>query len=308
MPVSTNLLDARNYYTATCRYDLPLPRLTQDLDADVVVIGGGFSGINTALELAERGITNIVVIEARHLGYGGSGRNGGQVMAGIGHDINSVRRHVGPEGLETLFRISNLGAGIIRDRVARYGIDADLRRGYAYLAFNRRQAETLRKWEQEFREVAPDEDIALLTGRDVHQVVGSDVYQSALKHMGGGHVHSLNLLLGEAQALLSHGARIYENSPVIEVSYGNRITVRTNSGSVRAAKLLWACDSFLNGLEPEIHGRTIPTYSFQVATEPLAEELVRRISPIRGAYSDIRPIIDLYDPGLVKVALNGSFC
>ncbi|MFC0202584.1 FAD-dependent oxidoreductase [Paracoccus rhizosphaerae] len=79
----------------------------------MVVIGGGFSGINTGLELAEAGITNIVVLEARHLGYGGTGRNGGQVMAGIGHDVDVIKKHVGPQGLETLFKIANMGAGII---------------------------------------------------------------------------------------------------------------------------------------------------------------------------------------------------
>jgi gamma-glutamylputrescine oxidase len=112
--------------------------------------------------------------------------------------------------------------------------------------------------------------------------------------MGGGHVHSLNLLLGEAQALFSHGAQIHEYSPAVEVTYGDRITVRTPQGSVRASKLLWACDSFLNRLEPELHRSTINTYAFQMMTEPLSEEVIRRISPIRGAYSDIRPVIDYY--------------
>lgn len=292
--LAMNKLDALNYYTATRKYDLAFPRLTQDLDADVVVIGGGFSGINTALELAEKGITNIVVLEARHLGYGGTGRNGGQVMAGIGHDLEKVKKHVGDKGLEVLFGIANLGAGIIRERIARYDIDADFRNGYGYLAFNERQANTLKTWLQEFRQVSPDEDIELLTGARVQEVVGSTAYCAALKHMGGGHVHSLNLLLGEAKALAGHGARIFENSPVIAVEYGTRITVRTNAGSVRAAKLLWACDSFLNGLEPTIAPKTINTYAFQMATEPLPEELILKISPIRGAYSDIRPIIDYY--------------
>jgi gamma-glutamylputrescine oxidase len=293
-PKIMNRLDARNYYTATKKYDLAFPRLTDDIDADVVVIGGGFSGINTALELAEKGITDIVVLEGRHLGYGGTGRNGGQVMAGIGHDLNAVKKHVGPAGLETLFKISNLGAGIIRERIARYGIDADFRQGYAYLAYNERQLATLRAWETEFKAVDPDEEIALLTGDAVRSVIGSDAYAGALKHMGGGHVHSLNLLLGEAKALASHGARIFENSAVVSVEYGERITVRTNAGSVRAAKLLWACDSFLNKLEPSIYGKTINTFAFQLATEPLPEELILRISPIRGAYSDIRPVIDYF--------------
>lgn len=287
-------LDALNYYTATKRYDVHHPRLTQDIDADTVIVGGGFSGINTALELAEKGFTNTVVLEARHLGYGGTGRNGGQVMAGIGHDINAVARHVGKEGLETLFEIASLGAGILRGRAEKYGIEADVQRGYAYLAYNERQLKTLRGWVDEFRAASPDEDIELLVGKDVQKIIGSDLFAGAIKHMGGGHVHPLNLLLGEAMALVGHGARIFENSPVVSVEYGDRITVRTNAGSVRASKLLWACDSFLAGLEPEIYGKTINTYAYQIATEPLSDELIQRISPIRGAYSDIRPVIDYY--------------
>jgi gamma-glutamylputrescine oxidase len=268
--------------------------LAEDIDADVVVIGAGFSGINTALELAEQGITNIVVLEAKYLGFGGTGRNGGQVMAGIGHDLNKVKKHVGPQGLETLFKISNLGAGIIAERVKRYDIDADLCRGYGYLAYNERQAKTLRTFEKEFKAVDPNEDIELLTGKDVRKVIGSPVYTAALKHMGGGHVHSLNLLLGEAKALTSYGARIFEHSPVVEVTYGDRVTVRTPGGTVRAAKMLWACDSFLANLEPYIYKKTINTYAYQLMTEPLPDALIEQISPIRGAFSDISPIINYF--------------
>ena len=309
-PAVMNKLDALNYYTVTRKYDLSFPRLTRDIEADVVVIGGGFSGINTALELAEKGITDIVVLEGRHLGYGGTGRNGGQVMAGIGHDLNAVKKHVGPEGLGTLFKIAGLGAGIIRDRVAKYGIDADLVQGYGYLAYNARQVNTLRGWFDEFRAAEPEVEIEFLTGRDVQSIIGSTVYAGAIKHMGGGHVNSLNLLLGEARALAGLGARIFENSPVIAVDYGRRgrerITVRTGAGSVRASKLLWACDSFLNRMEPAIASKTINTYAFQIATEPLPDETVERISPIRGAYSDIRPVIDYFRVTRENRLLYGS--
>jgi gamma-glutamylputrescine oxidase len=292
--MTMNQLESLTYYAATKKYDLRFPALNEDIDADVVIIGGGFSGINTALELAERGITNIVVLEAKHLGFGGTGRNGGQIMAGIGHDLEAIRKHVGDQGIETLFKVSNEGAAIIRSRIEKYGIDADFRFGYAYLGYNKRQEKTLREWEKAFKSVAPHEDIQLLTGADVKTVVGSDVYGSALRHMGAGHVHSLNLLLGEAKALAGHGVRIFENSPVIEVQYGERVKVRTAMGTVRASKMLWACNAFLNGMEPQIYRKTVNTYAFQLCTEPLSDALIERISPIRGAYSDIRPIIDYY--------------
>lgn len=287
-------IDALNYYGATKKYNLHFPSLQQDIVADVVIIGGGFSGINTALELAEQGITNVVVLEARHLGYGGTGRNGGQVMAGIGHDIEVVKKYVGEEGMKTLFQIANLGAGIIRERIKKYHINADYVPGYCYLAYNHRQEKTLRLWEKEFKVATPDEEIILYSGSQVSEVIGSKVYCAALKHMGGGQIHSLNMLLGGAQAAASLGVKIFEYSPVVEAQYGNKVNVRTAMGSVSAEKLLWACDSFLDNMEPEIHNKTLITYSFQVATEPLSDAMAELISPVRGAYSDIRPVINYY--------------
>ncbi|MEZ2759543.1 NAD(P)/FAD-dependent oxidoreductase [Providencia vermicola] len=290
-----NQVESLTYYAATKKYDLRFPTLKEDLDVDVVIIGGGFSGIHTALELCEKGITNIAILEGRYLGYGGSGRNGGQVMAGIGHDIDAIKKYVGPEGLETIFKLSNMGAGIMRERIAKYDIDADFCRGYAYLGSNARQEKTLRSWLKDFKSVDPDEEIEFYSGSELKQIIGSDAYTCGIKHMGGGHVHSLNLLLGEAKAVSEiYGAKIFENSQVLNVEYGNTIKVRTAMGTVKAQKMLWACDSFLNGLEPTLYPKTINTYAYQLMTEALSDELIEQISPIRGAYSDIRPVIDYY--------------
>ncbi|GLU35251.1 FAD-binding oxidoreductase [Trinickia caryophylli] len=283
------------YYTATRKYDLAFPSLEGDIEAEVVIVGGGFSGIHTALELAERGVTDTVVLEGRHLGYGGTGRNGGQVMAGIGHDLDAIRRDVGDEGLQAIFALSDLGPQIMRERIARYGIDADFRSGYGYLAYNARQAATLKAWEKEFQSLGSPYEIRYLEGRDVGQIIGSDVYHAALLHMGGGHVHSLNLLLGEAKAVSEvYGGRIFEYSPVLEVTYGDSIVARTAKGRVKARKLVWAVDGFNNRIEPALHGSTINVYAYNSVTEPLSAALIERISPIRGAYSDIRPVINYY--------------
>ncbi len=164
---------------------LNFPQLEQDIDADVVIIGGGFSGIHTALELAEQGVKNIVVLEGRYLGFGGSGRNGGQVMAGIGHDLDNIKHEVGEEGLKTIFELSELGPQIMRERIQKYNIDADFTNGYTYLGFNSRQAKTLKSWEKQFKTMNNRDEIYYLEGKDVQRVIGSEVYGSALVHMGG---------------------------------------------------------------------------------------------------------------------------
>ncbi|WP_395065803.1 NAD(P)/FAD-dependent oxidoreductase [Paraburkholderia silvatlantica] len=287
--------ETATYYTATKKYDLSFPSLENDIEADVVIIGGGFSGIHTALELAENGVTSTVVLEARYLGFGGTGRNGGQVMAGIGHDLDAIKKDVGEEGLRTIFELSDLGPQIMRERIARYNIDADFCSGYGYLAYNERQAKTLRSWEKDFKSLGSPHEIRYVEGADVKQIIGSDVYHAGLLHMGGGHVHSLNLLLGEAKAVSEiYGVRIFEYSPALQITYGPTVHVRTAKGSVKAKKIVWACDGFNNNIEPELHKSTINVYAFNSMTEPLSDELIERISPIRGAYSDIRPVINYY--------------
>lgn len=290
-----SLENPSTYYTITRKYDLHFPGLEGNIDADIVIIGGGFTGINTALELAERGIKDVVVLESNYIGFGGSGRNGGHVMAGIGHDLETIERDVGPEGVKAIFEISDLGAGLIKDRIEKYGIQADFRNGYGYLGFNKRQGRLLQKWAKEFQALSPDVEIDYLQGSEVLGIVGSERYTCALKHMGNGHIHSLNLLLGATEAFTKiHGGQVFESTPALEVEYGDRILVRTAKGSVKAGKLLWACGAFLDRLEPDLHKSTINVHAFNTVSEPLPDSLIERISPIRGAFSDITPIIDYY--------------
>ncbi len=134
--------------------------------------------------------------------------------------------------METLFKISNLGAGIIRERIRKYHIDADFVPGYGYLAYNQRQLKTLQQWEKEFKAATPEDDIELYTGKDVQQVIGSDVYCGVLKHMGRA-CPLAEFIAGLRSGCKFAGVKIFEYSPVVEVSYGKTVRVRTAMGSVK---------------------------------------------------------------------------
>lgn len=191
-------IGALDYYSTTKEHHLDLPVLREDIEADVVITGGDLPGINTTLGLAGQGITSAVVLEARHPGHGSIGRNGGRVMVGIGRDIETAKKRIGKEGLGALFKIANLGTGIIRERIRKYHIDTDFVPGYGYSAYNQQQFRTLRQRKREFKAATPDEEIELYTDKEMQQVVGSEVCRGALKYVDGRQIHSLNMLPGSA--------------------------------------------------------------------------------------------------------------
>lgn len=129
-------IDVLNYYGVMKKYYFYFLVLWEDIEVDVVIIGGGFFGINIVFELVEQGIINVVVLEVCYFGYGGIGCNGGQVMVGIGYDIEVVKKYVGKEGLEMLFKIVNFGVGIICECICKYNIDVDFVFGYGYFVYN----------------------------------------------------------------------------------------------------------------------------------------------------------------------------
>ncbi|WP_444988852.1 NAD(P)/FAD-dependent oxidoreductase [Halomonas mongoliensis] len=281
-----------SWYAATANPAPERPALAGELDCDVCVVGAGFTGLSAALHLAERGLS-VVVLEAARVGFGASGRNGGQIVNSYSRDMDVIEAKYGTETARALGDMAFEGNRIIRERVERYAIDCDLADGNLFAACNRRQLDGLRE-HQALWERYGYRELELLEGEAVKREVNSDRYVGALVDHGGGHLHPLNLVLGQAAALESLGGRIYEQSAVEAVIHGEPVTLRTARGRVRAERVVMAGNAYLRGVLPEIEGRSMPCGTQIIATEPLGEARARALIPLGKAVEDCNYLLDYY--------------
>ncbi len=284
---------APSYYAATATPAPERPSLQGDTEADVAIIGAGFTGISAALELAERGYS-VVVLEAARVGWGASGRNGGQIVNGYSRELDVIERRYGAAAAEALGAMALEGGDIIRHRVARYGIDCALTPGGAMVAFTARQMRGLehvrRVWAQHGHTALELTDRAGLT-----RIVASDRYVGGLLDPLGGHIHPLNLVLGQAAALEGLGGRIHEHSRVVDVDTGPAPSVRTEHGTVRARHVLVCGNAYLGRLlHREIGGKIMPVSSQVMATEPMDPERLAALLPANYCVEDANYFLDYF--------------
>jgi len=276
-----------SYYAATLRYPEPYERLLGDHAADVCVVGAGFTGTATALTLAERGY-DVAVVEANRVGWGASGRNGGQLIGGISGEERMAREHA-----DLVWQMRWRGHEIVRERVGKYDIDCDLKSGYIDVAIKPRH---LREFERQFTELERrrfPHEFQLLDAAAVRETIGTAAYIGGLRNMANGHLHPLNLCAGEARAAATLGARFFEQSPVLRVERGARPCVRTAEGSVRANIVVLAGNAY-HRLEKSLRNHLFPVNSFIIATEPLDDALVAEINPHDLAVCDPNFLLEYF--------------
>jgi len=294
-----------SYYAATVNDVTDFAPLRGDQRADICVVGAGFTGISTALHLAERGY-DVHVVEAHRVGWGASGRNGGQIIAGISGE-EAVAKQMGRD-VEDVFRdLRWAGHDIIRERVEKYAIECDLKFGYIDVAIKARH----------LRELAADCDalhaqnfpheVRMLSASETQSLIGTDAYIGALLNMANGHLHPLNMCIGEANAAVSQGASIYEQSPVINIEKSAKPKVMTEHGSVTADAVIIAGNAY-HALEQELHGIMFPVNSFITATEPLSDEIVNSINPQDLAICDPNFAVQYFRLSADKRMLFGGRC
>jgi glycine/D-amino acid oxidase-like deaminating enzyme len=294
-----------SYYAASISESTSYAPLTGAHTADVCVIGAGFTGISTALTLAERGY-DVRVVEANQVGWGASGRNGGQMIGGISGE-QGIAKSLGANSESIIWELRWAGHEIIRERVETYDIQCDLKSGYLDVAIKPRHLRALEADAEALEKHNFPFEYKLLSKQETRDTIGTEAYIGALLNTGNGHLHPLNLCIGEARAAVSRGATIYEQSMVLNIEKNGKPKVVTTQGSISADFVVLAGNAY-HLLERKLRGIMFPVNSFIIASEPLSEAVVNEINPQDLAVCDPNYVLEYFRLSADKRLLFGGRC
>ncbi len=293
---SDTQLNQKSYYEATADRLPTTPPLFGAVDADVVIVGAGFAGLSAALEMAQRGLS-VVVLEAERIGSGASGRNGGQVIVGYASGQEPFEAQLGPADAQRAWDMSVEAVELVDQRVRQHAIDCDWVRGYTYVAETRSKAKALREEADDLeRRGVPCEWVE---GNDaVRALVNSPRYVAAFHEKRSGHLHPLKYALGLAQAARAAGVQIYEGSAVTALQRGGTLRAITPQGVVTARFGVLAGNCMLPEygplVAPEIAPRIMPVGTYIIGTAPIEQGLSERLIAHNAAVCDNNFVLDYY--------------
>jgi gamma-glutamylputrescine oxidase len=286
------MMKINSYYQATANRIVSGSELLGDVTADVCVIGAGYTGLSAALELAQAGY-KVVVVESETVGWGASGRNGGQICTGFSSGQAKIIAQLGKADAKRAFDIAEEAKRLLVDRISTHKIECDLTWGYIHCIPKPHQFADLRAWAEEYEELGYGGN-TLLTKAELEQKLGTSIYHGALRESGAGHFHPLNYCLGLADAALKAGAIIHEHSPVVEVDTGPKPCARTAKGKVSAKFMIIGGNAYLGKVVKPLYGRVMPVASYIIATEPLGENRAKALIADNEAVANTNFIVDYY--------------
>jgi len=287
-------LSRHSYYAATAPRREPRPPVSGTIRCDVAVVGGGLAGLSTALELAERGL-DVVVLEAREVGWGASGRNGGQAIHGLACGQDVIEGQLGLDGARQVWDITIEALDLLRERIARHAIDCDWRDGFLGVATNARKGAALQRWADEI-ESRYEYPLTRIAPADIASWIASPRYHSAIHDPRSGHLHPLKYSLGIAEAAARAGVRIFESSPVASITHGPTVRLATPAGEVLARQAVLAGNVYLQGIAPALESRIMPVGTYIVCSERLERGLADSLVPTRSAVCDTDFVLDYFRP------------
>lgn len=264
----------QSWYAATAMPLDPFPPLGGATRADICIIGAGFTGISAALHLAKAG-ADVVLLDAHRVGFGASGRNGGQLGSGQRQDQITLEKMVGADAARLLWDLGEDAKRLVRDLVQDHGIDCYLKDGIAWAASRQADVDDLAAYADHLQTRYGYDRIEAL-GRDAfHALCPSPDYIGGTLDMGAAHLHPLRLVLGLATAAQKAGVRIHERSHVHGLTHGDTVTVRTDAGQVTADHVILAANGYLGTLDRRVSSRVMPINNYVIATEPLGDDAAK---------------------------------
>src|SRR5210317_930401 len=281
-----------SYYTATMNRRQDYPALQGELRTDVCVIGGGYTGLSSAIHLAERGYS-VVLLEAERIGWGASGRNGGQCSVGQRKAQDDLEEIYGKEEARRLWDLGVEAVATVRELIGRFGIECDLKRGCLQTALKHSDAAWYRRYAEHMHSEYGFE-MRYLEGAELEYFSGTDVFCGGLVEYASAHLHPLNYALGLAEAAQGLGVQIFENSRVKTYDSARPTRVTTAQGSVTADYVVVGCNGYLERLEPRIAGKIMPLNNFIIATEPLSAEQQRQVNPEDLCVYDAKFVVNFW--------------
>src|SRR3989338_7097329 len=279
-PATPAAVRCPSYYSATLNEETDFPTLQGEVSVDVVIIGGGFTGVASAVELAERGL-KVAIVEANKIGWGATGRNGGQVTGSLSGDAamrKQMRNSLGEEVDDFIWHLRWRGHAIIEQRVAKYGIACDLKHGHLHAAMKPVHMQELEASYAEAMRRGMGDQVSLLDRDGVRSHLASELYCGALKNSRNMHLHPLNLCIGEARAAESLGALIFEHSEVLDIVHGANPAVITDQGRGEAKQGLLGGDVYHKLERKKLKGMIFPAMGGIVTTKPLGD-LAKQLNP-----------------------------
>jgi gamma-glutamylputrescine oxidase len=288
-----SLRPADSWYEATAWRDAPLASLEGNIDADVCVVGAGLSGCSTAMHLAQHGF-KVVVLEAERIGYGASGRSGGQIIPGWAGGMDKIAAQLGKADAKRVWDLSLEGVEMTRELIERNQIDCDLAWGHMHVALKPRQRQELLEMQREQEGDFGYRKLRFMERAETESWIASKRYIAGLYDAGAGHLHPLRYTIGVGKAAIAAGARVFEKSEVTGIQYGPTVTVKTAKGSVRAQFLALCANVDHVDLSERLARKLIGVASYIVATKPLGAERAAALLKDNIAVADLNWIIDYF--------------
>jgi len=283
------------------------PALNDAIEVDVCIVGAGFTGLYTALRLAEAG-KRVAILESARVGWGASGRNGGQAILGYSCDMSSFEKQLGKEEAREIWNLMRASATEIRQRIAQYNIDCDWRDGHLWTSILPRRENSLHEWQHEAAEKWGYEELRFIPKNELPDWLGTHRYCAGLYDHAAGHLHPLKYVLGLAEVAERYEIQIFEQTAGVRYQeQGNRVAIETSNGKVTAEALVLAANVYLGDLDKKLSRRIIPVGTFMVATEPLGER-AQALIPSGVCVTDNQFILDYFRVTPDERLLFGGGC